>query len=68
MEKFLQDPGGLELRVEKEDIRQSLGLEATGKRRRHEHHQGYGLDFLEGSQGSLYLGFLTHDNLDPWVK
>lgn len=54
--------------MEKEDIRQSLGLEATGKRRRHEHHQGYGLDCLEGFQGSLYLGFLTHDNLDPWVK
>lgn len=31
MEKFLQDPGGLELRAEKEDIRESLGLEVTGE-------------------------------------
>jgi hypothetical protein len=32
MEKFLQDPGGLELRAEKENIRESLGLEATGEK------------------------------------
>lgn len=32
MEKFLLGPGGLELRAQKEGIRESLGLEATGKK------------------------------------